>query len=147
MATKTFSIEDGNLANKPITTSQTRTYKDIDLTFANKVSGDVFKKTDAASVKQSVKNILLTNKTERPFQPYFGGNLGSFLFSLSEEIDEDDIRDTIENAIYNFESRALVRDVKVNVKPDNHDVSVTVVFQVVSTSKIETLNISLTRLR
>ena len=64
-----------------------------------------------------------------------------------EEIDEDDIRDTIENAIYNFESRALVRDVKVNVKPDNHDVSVTVVFQVVSTSKIETLNISLTRLR
>ena len=144
---RVFSLEDGNLSKKPITTSQIRTYKDIDLTFENKTSGDIFKKTDAAAVKQSIKNILLTNKTERPFQPYFGANLGSFLFTLSEEIDEDDIRDTIENAIYNFESRALVRDVKVNVKPDNHDVSVTVVFQVVSTSKIETLNISLTRLR
>ena len=78
MAAKAFSIEDGNLSIKPITTSQIRTYKDIDLTFENKTSGDIFKKTDAAAVKQSIKNILLTNKTERPFQPYFGANLGSF---------------------------------------------------------------------
>jgi len=42
MAVKAFSIEDGNLATKPITTSQARTYKDIDLTFAKKTTGEVF---------------------------------------------------------------------------------------------------------
>ena len=47
MATRAFSIEDGNLATKPITTSQTRTYKDIDLSFKKKTTGDIFKKNDA----------------------------------------------------------------------------------------------------
>ena len=79
---KVFSIEDGNLTKVPLTSSVTRLYKDIDLTFAKKSSGDIFKKTDAAAVKQSVKNILMTNPTEKPFDPYFGGGLNEFLFTL-----------------------------------------------------------------
>ena len=91
MPAKAYSLEDGNLSNKPIITSQTRTYNDIDLSFKKKTTGDVFKKTDAAAVKQSIKNILLTNRFEKPFSPFYGGELGRFLFSLDTEFDEEDI--------------------------------------------------------
>jgi len=144
---RVFSNEDGNLSNKTIITSRTKLYKDIDLSFAKKSDGDVFKKTDAAAVKQSIKNILMTNKTEKPFDPYFGGGLNAYLFSLSTEVDEDDIKDTVYNAIYNSEKRAIVKEVNVEVSPDSHELRISVVFQVISTEEEDTLNISLTRLR
>jgi len=77
MPTRAFSIEDGNLGSKTILTSRAKSSKDIDLSFAKKGSGDVFKKEDAAAVKQAVKNLLLTNFSEKPFLPRFGGNLNS----------------------------------------------------------------------
>ena len=44
MPAKVFSVEDGNLNNKTIITARERAYSDIDLSFAKKGSGDVFKK-------------------------------------------------------------------------------------------------------
>lgn len=64
MVTKAFSIEDGNLSTKSITTTRQLTFTDIDLTFTAKPSGEIYKKTDAAAVKQAIKNLLLTNKME-----------------------------------------------------------------------------------
>ena len=90
MPLRAFSIEDGNLGSKTILTSRTKVSKDIDLSFAKKPSGDVFKKTDAAAVKQAVKNLLLTNFSEKPFLPRFGGNLNSLLFALNTDIDDED---------------------------------------------------------
>lgn len=58
-------------------------YIDFDLTFRrNPVSGDVLIKKDISSINQSIKNILLTNKLEKPFQPRFGGNIYNTLFDL-----------------------------------------------------------------
>ena len=147
MSTRAYSIEDGNLSVKPIITSQTRTYNDIDLSFAKKTNGDIFKKTDAAAVKQSIKNIVLTGRYERPFNPYFGGNLGPFLFNLDTEFDEEDIKDRIISSVSNYESRATIIEVKSVISPDFNSVDVDIIFQIVATEEVETLNISLTRLR
>ncbi len=147
MPIKAFSIEDGNLATKSIISSQTRTYSDIDLKFAKKTTGDIFKKTNAAAVKQSIKNILMTNETEKPFDPEFGGNLQAMLFSLDTDIDEDDIKDMIISSVSAEEPRASIIDVKVNSTPDFHSINVDVVFQILASQETETLNVSLTRLR
>jgi len=144
---KAFSIEDGNLSNTPLTSSISRTYKDIDLTFLNRASGDIFKKTDAAAVKQAIKNLLMTNETEKPFLPQYGGNLNAFLFSLSEEFDELDIKEQVSQAIDNFEPRARVREVAVDINADANLINVTVIFQMVTTMRLETVQVSLTRLR
>ena len=85
MATRAFSMEDGNLATKSILATQKRTYKDIDLSFAKKTTGEIFKKTDAAAVKQAVKNVLLTSRLEKPFNPDFGAGLNRFLFDLNSK--------------------------------------------------------------
>lgn len=144
---RAFAIEDGNLSTKPITTSRVVTSSDIDLTFAKKANNDVFKKSDAAAVKQAVKNLLLTNYGEKPFQPLFGGDLNRFLFELSDEFDEFEIQDRVSSAISNYEPRAAVRSVSARIDPDNYNVDITVRFQVVTTLENVELNVSLTRLR
>ena len=144
---RVFSLEDGNLSKKPITTSQTRTYTDIDLSFKKKNNGDLFKKTDAESVKQAVKNLLLTNFGEKPFSPFFGGNLNDFLFNLSEEFDDMEVEDAVAEAISAQEPRAVLRQVKSKIDPDNNNVRVTVSFQVISTQQPVELNVTLARLR
>lgn len=147
MSTKAFSIEDGNLQNKTLISSRTVLYNDIDMTFANKPSGDVYKKSDAAAVKQAIKNLLLTSETEKPFYPSFGGGLNTFLFSLSEDFDEFEIEERIANAIGNYEPRARVKQVFVSYNEDSYNINVTVVFQILSTQETAQVEVALARLR
>ena len=63
MATK-LAAEDVRLGSSSIIGARTKLYKDIDLTFAAKPSGDIFKKTDAAAVKP-VSYTHLTLPTKR----------------------------------------------------------------------------------
>jgi phage baseplate assembly protein W len=147
MVAKAFSIEDGNLQNKTLISSRIRDYKDIDLTFTPRPSKDIFKKIDAAAVKQSVKNLLLTNKTEKPFQPYFGANLYKLLFSNSTEFDVEDVRETIAAAMEAYEPRAYLRDVRINLDADYNTARITVIFQIVSTSEVVQLEVAIARLR
>tara|TARA_Y100000114_G_scaffold91995_1_gene85430 strand:- start:311 stop:754 length:444 start_codon:yes stop_codon:yes gene_type:complete len=147
MPTRAFSIEDGNLASKTILTSRTKSSEDIDLSFAAKPSGDVFKKTDAAAVKQAVKNLLLTNFSEKPFLPRFGGNLNSLLFALNTDIDDEDLEEQIISAIETYEPRARVTNISSNVNDDQHQVKVTVTFRIINSNETVTTNIDLTRLR
>jgi phage baseplate assembly protein W len=147
MATRAFSIEDGNLATKSIITSQKRTYKDIDLSFAKKASGEIFKKTDAGAVKQAVKNVLLTSRLEKPFNPDFGAGLNRFLFDLDTNFDRFEVEDAIVSTLARVEPRARVIDVDAVNVPDQYTVNITVKFKVLSTDTIEQVTVSLTRLR
>ena len=45
-------------------------YKDISLYFTrNPVSGDISQVTDVQDIKRSVRNLVLTNRWDRPFHP------------------------------------------------------------------------------
>ena len=147
MPTRAFAVEDGNIGLTTITTSRTKSYSDIDLTFTAKASGDIFKKSHAAAVKQAVKNLLLTNFSEKPFLPNFGGDLNAMLFRLSTEIDDTMLEDDIITAIQTYEPRAEVLNVSTVLNPDRHEVRATVTFKVISTQEQQSVDISLTRLR
>jgi len=147
MATRSFSIEDGNLQSRSIVTTRNRVYSDLDLTFARAPNNDVYKKTDAAAVKQSIKNILLTNRLEKPFNSSFGGGLNRFLFELSSDFDEQEVEDEVYEAIQRYEPRARVQSVLCKINPDMNDVKVQVVFRVVNTLENVTLELQLARLR
>ena len=144
---RVFSIEDGNLNTKSILTSRNKIYSDIDLTFEKKGNGDIFKKTDVAAVRQAVKNLLMTNFGEKPFEPNFGGNLNAFLFNLDTEFDELEIEENVAQAMAAFEPRAILRHVKALILSDQNAVNVKVIFQVVNVPEVQELNINLTRLR
>jgi phage baseplate assembly protein W len=147
MVTRAFAVEDGNLNTISLVTSRNRLYKDIDLTFAKKPSGEIYKKTDAAAVKQAVKNLLLTNRYEKPFQPEFGGNLNNLLFELVDNDTVYEIDGAIREAIKRYEPRARVRQIATNLQPDANSISVTITFQIVNTEEVVTLDTTITRLR
>ncbi len=147
MPTRAFAVEDGNINSGQILTSKTKNSKDIDLSFAKKVSGDIFKKEHAAAVKQAVKNILLTNFSEKPFLPRYGGNLNALLFGLNTDFDSQEVKDQIIQTIKIYEPRAIVLNVSTELRDDSHEVKVTVTFRVVNTNETVTTELNLTRLR
>ena len=68
---------------------KTKIYSDIDLRFtANPISGDVAKKYDVNAVKQSLRNLVLTQYYERPFQPNLGSPIYKLLF---ENLDQKSV--------------------------------------------------------
>ena len=157
MPTRVYSNEDGNTNKKSIVVSRTREDKDIDLTFSAKFIGldsdgtnlraDIFKKTNACAVKQAIRNLLLTNFTERPFMHRFGGNLSDMLFRLSTEVDDANLESDIARAIQTYEPRAQVLGINSVVSPDNHEVRITVRFLVIATLQQDTVELNLARLR
>ena len=146
MVAKAFSIEDGNQSSS-ILSSRKKQYTDIDLAFLARPSGDVYKKTDASAVKQSVRNLLLTSRYEKPFQPDFGANINSALFGLDTDFDPEYIQDLIADAINNYEPRARVLTIDIQTDGDKNLMNATVEFQVVNTSEVVSLEVSLARLR
>lgn len=144
---RVFSIEDGNLQSRSLVTSRNKLYSDIDLTFAKRPSGDVYKKTDAAAVKQSIKNLMLTNIGEKPFNPYFGGGLSDLLFELADNDLNILLEDQIIAAIENWEPRAKLISIVPNIQPDNNTARVKIVFQILNTSEEVVFETTVARLR
>ena len=147
MPVRAFSIEDGNLNSSAIRVARKKTYSDLDLTFTKRPDNDIYRKTDAAAVKQAVRNLLLTSYAERPFMPDFGGDLNSLLFNLDTEFDDELSEEAIIEAVETYEPRARVLDVKSSIVGDLNSARVTVTFQVINTEQIETVELDLTRLR
>ena len=125
MVTRAFAVEDGNLSTRSLITTRNKLFSDIDLTFTNRPSGDLYKKTDAAAVKQAVKNLLLTNHYEKPFQPFFGGDLNNILFELVDNDTAFEIEATVREAVARFEPRALVLSVAASLHPSANTLSIT----------------------
>ena len=152
MVTSAVSKEDGNQSSS-IIGSSIRKNSDIDLLFTPKRStvsgetGDIFKKIDAAAVKQSVKNIIMTNHFEKPFNPLFGGNVTAQLFELADNDIREDLKDDIEEALLAYEPRARVQDVVINYQPDVNSISVRIEFQVVNLNQTEVIESTIARLR
>lgn len=147
MAIKFLAAEDGDLQSRSLVTSRNRIYSDLDLTFNKKPSGDVYKKTDAAAVKQAVKNLLLTNTGEKPFDPYYGGDLNNILFELAGDTSNILLQEYISEAIRNYEPRARIISIVPNVSPDSNTARVRIEFQIVDTQEVVVFETSIIRLR
>lgn len=147
MVTRALAAEDGNLLSRSLVSSRQKDYSDIDLTFSLRPNGDIYKKTDAASVKQAVKNLLLTNHYEKPFNMLFGGNLTSLLFELVDEDSGFEIEQAVRQAIERNESRAKVVSVDTNLNPDRNSLGLTVTFRILNTGEIVSVNTIIARLR
>ena len=67
--------------------------------------------------------------------------------NIDTDIDEYDIEEVVESQIKLFEPRAVLREVTANIQGDYNSVSITIVFQVINTSKIVSMELSIARAR
>jgi len=147
---RAFSVEDGNVGKQSTARStKNREYIDIDLSFAAKGAGDVYKKTAVASVKQSLKTLLLTNRTEKPFSPYFGANLNLYLFELADNSTVNAMKRAIIENIRVFEPRIdpLTVEVLTDLEPDQNSLTITIIFNIVNSLEKSEFTTRLNRLR
>ena len=111
--------------------SNTRTFSDLDLNFTpHPVTGDVGFKYDENAVKQSVKNLVLTQNFERPFHSEIGSTIRSLLFEPATPMTKEILRKTISDTITNFEPRVELIDVMINYRQDDTSVDVRITFKV-----------------
>ena len=126
-----YSNYDATTTNK--SKRSNRIYSDLNLSFTkNPATKDVAKVFDIQAIKRAVKNIILTNKYERPFNPDFGASLRDYLFENLTPPILIKIKDRVVTAIEDF---------------DGNGVNITVSFLVIGTSEPITLTTFLQRVR
>ena len=89
-------------------------FKDISASFQmNPLNSDLIAIKNTNAIARSLRNLVLTQKGEKPFQPNLGCGVYSLLFENMDEQTALVIRDQIILVIENFEPRVDLIEVKV----------------------------------
>ena len=99
------------------------------------------------AVKNAVKNLLLTNFFERPFNPTLGANLRGLLFEPADAITKLALENGIKNVLNNHEPRIDNVNVLVQTAQNETEYRVNVIFSIKATDSVEEVEINLIRLR
>jgi phage baseplate assembly protein W len=128
--------------------THTRGWADLDLDFTkHPITKDVVRKTNVEAVKRSVRNLIRTNRYERPFHPEIDGGVTRHLFALSTAHTKYDIKKAVEQCLANFEPRAEVIDVDVTGDLDANGFHVSIFFRVINSPDPVEVSLFLKRIR
>ena len=124
-------------------------FSDVNVTFTpHPVTGKLPVIKNADAVKRAVRNLILTNFGERQYEPLYGGNVRALLFENTDDpLLESLIQTRIEAAIENFEPRAKVDRVIVDVKPDSNALVIRIRFMIVNQRFPVDLEVAIERVR
>ena len=111
------------------------------------VSKDVLRFVNEHAVIRSVKNIVLTDKGERLYQPSIGSDIKKMLFEPMLPATAELISQYIQDAIQQHEPRAKVLDIGVEPDYNNNLYKVSMTFMIINKEDPITLNITLDRVR
>ena len=126
----------------------TRNFKDLDLNFAiHPIRKDINIHRAEYAVINSVKNLILTNHFERPFQPEVGSNIRRLLFENIDVILAAQIEREIEETVNNFEPRVEVSSITAIPSPDENGYKIILEFFVINNPDPITINFFLERIR
>ena len=128
--------------------SKKSAYSDFDGDFnVHPVTGKLSVLKDAEAVKQAVKNLILTKKLERPYEPFYGSNVVGALFEPIDALTGSMLEKDIEVAIRNFEPRASLISVAVLPDEDNNSVTLKILFSIRNIKDPQRLELNLERIR
>ena len=106
-------------------------YTDLNLNFAkNPATKDVTRLKDVEAVKRSVRNLILTNRFERPFHPEIGSDIRALLFENMTPTIQTLLTDRIRDVLDTYEPRSILSDVIVVGDMDKNQYGVTIKFYV-----------------
>ena len=101
-----------------------KSFRDFSLTFEkNAVTNDILSLKNEAAIKESVKNIVLYNFYEKPFDPFFGGNIIGLLFENSTPTMVLEVKNRIEQSIEIHEPRVTAVTVEVQFEENRNELN------------------------
>ena len=140
------TIRDGD--NPAQIVAKKRQHRDLDLNFSlHPIRKDIIPLVDDRAIKQSIKNLLLTNANERPFNLNSGANLRGILFEPNDAITRIRLRSAITQSIAAGEPRVIVQGINIEDRPDINSYNIQVFFLITQSNIESDLELELRRLR
>jgi phage baseplate assembly protein W len=124
-------------------------YSDFPNSFTkHPVSNEIVVIKGVESVRQSLKNVILTNLGEKLFSPFFGSNVTHSLFELEGPFLSNEIIRHISLAAAQFEPRVNIINVAVNNEANTNRIDINIVFSIMSNPNVPIdLTINIKRVR
>jgi phage baseplate assembly protein W len=107
----------------------------------------VVKRTGNAAIIGALKNLILTNLYEKPFQPNFGSRVRGLLFEDVSFITANVLQTELSNVIKNFEPRVGVDAIRVQANPEQNRYDITIRFYINNLEAPVTINFFLEKVR
>jgi hypothetical protein len=111
------------------------------------VSGDIVKYVNENAVIRSIRNLLLTNKFDRLYQPTIGTDIQKMLFEPIGYVTAQNINLFVQQTIKDFEPRAKVLKIDVVTDEENHRYLVNLVVLIINKQDPISFSITLDRIR
>jgi phage baseplate assembly protein W len=111
------------------------------------VSGMLLRFVNEKAVTRSIRNLIMTNKGERLYQPDIGSDIRSLLFEPISPLTSNLINRFIQQTITRFEPRAKVIRVEAIPQEEQNRYVVTIVYMLINRPDPITTNITLQRVR
>ncbi len=111
------------------------------------VRKDMVRLTNEEAVKSSIRNLLLTNRGDRLFNPTLGSDIRSLMFENASPVQEQLLVEYITKTIENYEPRANLLSVQVNTEIDQHAVYATIAFSIINKQEPVVFDLILNRIR
>ena len=128
--------------------SRKKAHRDLDLSLKiHPIRKDIIPLKDDAAVKNAIKNLLITNFYERPFQDDLGANLRGLLFEPAGVLTNIQLRDNIRFCIEKYEPRVSVNSIDITDVVDENRYIIKVIFTIKEFSTKDSVEMVLRRLR
>lgn len=111
------------------------------------VSGILLRFVNEKAVTRSIRNLILTNKGERLYQPDVGSSIQAMLFEPMSQFASNTIRKIIEDVITKYEPRAKIINVEVIPQEEQNRYVVTIVYILINRPDPISVNVTLQRVR
>ena len=136
-----------NLSKSKIV-SRKKGHRDLDLKLGiHPIRKDLNVLKDDNAIKNAIRNLLVTNANERPFQPFLGANLRSLLFEPADALTKIALRENIIEVINNHEPRVEVQDIDIKDLADQNAYRILLKMRIKEFDNDDTVEIILRRLR
>lgn len=140
------SLSDSNTTRSNV--SQRKIYSDLPLSLSiHPVTQDLTALNDIDAVKQSVKNLVVTNFTERLFAPQLGSNITGLLFEPADLYTALTIKDEVKRVLSEHEPRVNNVFVQVEDESDRNAYLISISFNVIFSDQRVDTNFYLERTR
>ena len=125
-----------------------RLYSDLDLGLPiHPVKKDIIPLSDIRAVKNAVKNLVLTNFSERPFQPKLGSNVTALLFEPTDQFTAIQMKKEIHRLLEDHEPRINATRVQILDDADANAYRISIEFNIVQANTQTEVDFALQRLR
>jgi phage baseplate assembly protein W len=131
-----------------VTTQVSRQFSDLDMNFnIHPIKKDLNILTGEMAIINSLKNLILLNFYEKPFQPNIGSNVRGLLFENMDTITANALEREIKQIVSNFEPRVNIISVLASPDFDKNLFSISMDFYVINRTEPITISFRLERLR